>query len=126
MLDDLYQEHIIDHYRHPRNKRTIKNTTLGAKAMNPLCGDVVLLFVRLDGDVVAEAAFQGDGCAISQAATSMLTEHIHGKTVDDLKRLAPGDIYSMLRIPISPGRVNCALLPYKALEDGLTQHALHR
>lgn len=123
MHDELYQEHVMSHYRNPRNKRALDGASFSAEASNPMCGDDITLSVLIDQEgIVADVGFVGDGCAISQAATSMLTEHVKGKHLQDLRVLAPGDIYSMLRIPISPGRVNCALLSYKALSDGLKRY----
>lgn len=117
MHDELYQENILDHYKNPRNKRSISGAHEEAEARNASCGDVGKLLICFDENArVADVAFDGSGCAISQAALSLLTEKIRGKTRSELKLLSPGDIYTMLGVPISPGRVNCALLGYAALE----------
>lgn len=117
MHEDIYQENILDHYKNPRNKRKIAGVHNEAVARNASCGDRGELYICFDDiGTVADAAFQGEGCAISQATLSMLTEKLRGKTLRELKLLSPGDIYTMLGVPMSPGRVNCALLGYAALE----------
>lgn len=120
MNDELYKENILDHYRNPRNKEALSGFDMKGEGVNASCGDKVTFFVKFDDDgKVAGASFEGDGCAISQASTSMLTEKIKGMSRDELKLLSPGDIYDMLGIRISPGRTKCALLPYEALSNGL-------
>jgi len=120
MDDELYKENILDHYRNPRNKDVLSEFDLKGEGVNASCGDKVTFFVKFDGNGnVVRASFEGDGCAISQASTSMLTEKIKGMSKDEVKLLSPGDIYDMLGIKISPGRTKCALLPYEALSNGL-------
>lgn len=120
MDEEIYKENILDHYRNPRNKGEISSADIKGEGRNVNCGDSVVFFVKFgDNDEVRDASFEGDGCAISQAATSMLTEKIKGMSKDELKLLSPGDIYDMLGIKISPGRTKCALLPYEALNKGL-------
>lgn len=117
MHDDIYQENILDHNAHPHNKRVIAGAHFEAEARNASCGDRAILQIIFDKDKRAiDVAFQGEGCAISQAALSMLTDKLKGKTERELKVLSPGDIYTMLGVQISPGRVNCALLGYEALQ----------
>ncbi|MHB8652071.1 MAG: Fe-S cluster assembly sulfur transfer protein SufU [Minisyncoccota bacterium] len=123
MDEEIYKENILDHYRNPHNKDALDEYDLRGGGTNPTCGDELELFIKLDNDSkVVRAAFLGSGCAISQAAASMLTDMINGKTLAELKLLAPGDIYSMLGIHVSPGRANCALLSYRALSEGLKHH----
>lgn len=124
-LQSLYQENIIDHAEHPRNRYAMENSTAHAKGDNPNCGDSGELYITFDNDQkVIKASFTGEGCAISQAGLSMLTELIKGKTLQELKSLMPGDIYAMLGIVITPARVNCALLSYNALEQLLIAYDL--
>lgn len=117
MDEELYKENLLDHNRHPHNKRVISGEHREAEVLNASCGDRALLMLALDENgTVFDAAFQGEGCAVSQAVLSMLTDKIKGMTERGLKLLSPGDIYTMLGVHISPGRVNCALLGYEALE----------
>ncbi|MBI3634504.1 MAG: iron-sulfur cluster assembly scaffold protein [Candidatus Yonathbacteria bacterium] len=117
MNENIYQENIIDHNAHPHNKRIISGAREEAGIRNPLCGDNIILQICFDRTgSVSDVAFQGEGCAISQAGLSMLTDKIKGLNLNQLKLLSPGDIYTMLGVPISPSRANCALLGYAALE----------
>lgn len=121
-MEDIYQENILDHNARPHNKRVIEEVHRESEARNASCGDRAMLQIVVGADGrVADAAFQGDGCAISQAALSMLTDKLKGMTEDELKLLSPGDIYTMLGVAISPGRVNCALLGYEALQKILKE-----
>lgn len=115
-MDDLYRENILDHYRYPRNKGSIDSPDLHYHDVNPFCGDEITIEVKLDGDLIAKAAFDGKGCAISQASASMLTEEIVGMTLDEVKALDKDFIVDMLGIPIGPVRMKCALLPLKVLK----------
>jgi nitrogen fixation NifU-like protein len=116
-MDTLYQENILDHAHNPRNMRVIDNCTCHAKGDNPSCGDTGELYIKIENDIVSDASFVGVGCAISQASLSMMTEYIVGKNVHELKMIMPGNVYEMLGVSITPSRVNCALLSYRALEQ---------
>lgn len=117
MVYDMYQENILDHYQNPRNLGTLPAADLQAKEHNPLCGDSIELFLTLDGaQRVADVRFQGQGCAISQSAISMLTEELKGKHVGDLEKMATKDhIFALLGVPISHARMKCALLSMDVL-----------
>lgn len=118
MNEELYQQNIIDHYKNPHNKGVLSDFSMQSKAFNPTCGDKLSLYIKLGKDnIVQNVSFEGDGCAISIASASMLTEYMKGKTIDNLKLVTPGNIYDMLGVQISPARVNCALLAYKALNN---------
>lgn len=118
-MDDLYRENIIDHYRHPRNKGHLDHPDIHYHDVNPFCGDEITIELKLDGDRIVEAAFDGKGCAISQASASMLTEEVIGKTLDEVKAMSKDDILEMLGIPIGPVRMKCALLALKVLKAGV-------
>ncbi len=108
---DLYSEIILDHFKNPKNKRIITCPDAQANEDNPMCGDKIKIEFKLDKKgKVAEIGFDGAGCAISQAATSMLTEKLIGKTPEQIVKMDNDAIYKMLGIEISPGRVKCALL----------------
>ncbi len=118
-MDDLYREHILDHFKHPRNRGTIENPDITFEDSNPLCGDVIRMDIKLKDGFIEDVKFSGKGCAISQASASMLTEAIKGEKVDNVKAISKEDIFDMLGIPLSPSRVKCALLSLKVLKAGL-------
>ncbi|MBN1317467.1 MAG: SUF system NifU family Fe-S cluster assembly protein, partial [Anaerolineales bacterium] len=104
-MDDLYRELILDHYRNPRNKGKLENADISYEEDNPLCGDHIRLDIRLDSeDRVIDVAWEGDGCAISMASASMLSENIKGKSLDELRHLVKDDIMEMLGIELGPVR----------------------
>jgi nitrogen fixation protein NifU and related proteins len=118
-MDDLYRELILDHYKNPRNKGTLDPHDFTYEDENPLCGDQLRIDVRLDADQrVAEVAFTGRGCAISQASASLLTETLVGKSLDEIKQLSKDDILDLLGIELGPVRLKCALLSLKVLKAG--------
>lgn len=119
-MDDLYREVILDHYKNPRHHGKLDPHDFTYEDENPLCGDQLRIDVRLDetGQRVADVAFSGRGCAISQASASLLTEHIEGKTLDEVKALTKDDILDLLGIELGPVRLKCALLSLKVLKAG--------
>jgi len=119
-MDNMYRENILDHGMKPRNAGGLNPATIDYEVRNPLCGDRLRLTVRIDeNNVVTELGWDGEGCAISQAAASMLGEEILGKSLDEVKLFGKDDIYEWLGIPISANRVKCALLGLKAVNVGL-------
>jgi nitrogen fixation NifU-like protein len=119
MTDSLYREAILDHYRNPRNKGTLEPADYTYEDVNPLCGDEVRIDVRSDGERVTEIRFSGRGCAISQAAASILTEMVDGRPLDEVKAISREDLLDELGVPISPARMKCAMLGLKVLKAGL-------
>jgi len=117
-MEELYKQNILDHYKNPRNKRSIIDAFHGS-GVNASCGDKIDFYVKLENDKAADVSFTGEGCAVSQAAASMLTEKAKGQTLSELLSLSPGDIYTLLGVKISPGRANCALLAYRAFSKAL-------
>jgi nitrogen fixation NifU-like protein len=118
-MDDFYRENILDHYRNPRNKGHLESPTHSHEEHNPLCGDVIRIDLHVnDEQVIDQVGFEGQGCAISQASASMLTEMIQGKTLEEVKKLGKEDILEALGIEIGPVRLKCALLSLKALKAG--------
>ena len=118
-MENLYHEHILDHYRHPRNQGTLEGADISCEQNNPVCGDVVRLDVRLSDGRVSKVRFSGRGCVISMSSASMLTEEILGKTVEELKALRDEDMFKMLGITLGPVRAKCGLLPLRVLQEGL-------
>ncbi|MFZ2487027.1 MAG: SUF system NifU family Fe-S cluster assembly protein [Anaerolineae bacterium] len=118
-MDALYREAILDHYRHPRHKGHLEHADISHFDHNPFCGDEITLELKIVDGIVTDAAFDGRGCAISQASASMMTEEIIGKSLDELKGWTKDDILDLLGIEIGPVRLKCALLPLKALKAGV-------
>jgi nitrogen fixation NifU-like protein len=121
-MDDLYREIILDHYKSPRNHGALEPADARAEGQNPLCGDEVAISVNFDGgNTIHEIRFEGRGCAISQAATSMLTELVQGRSVDEVAAMQKEELLEEIGIPLTPVRLKCALLGL-----GVLKVALHR
>ena len=119
MTDSLYREAILDHYLNPRNRGTLDPADHSYEDVNPLCGDEIRIDVRTDGERVTEIKFSGRGCAISQAAASILTEMVEGRPIDEVTAISREDVLDELGVPISPARMKCAMLGLKVLKAGL-------
>ncbi len=138
-LNDLYRDVIVDHNRRPRNFRPMPDADRHAEGFNPLCGDRLTLFVKLDGETITDVSFQGSGCAISVASASLLTESVKGKSLPEAERLfstmhalltkddagvdlaALGKLGALSGVRDFPARVKCASLCWHTLDA-----ALHR
>lgn len=118
---ELYREIILDHYHDPRNRGRLDHPTATGTAKNPLCGDELTLDVEVKDGIVRKVAFDGVGCAISQASASLLTEEMKGKTPDQLHGLSRDDVFRLLGGPVSQGREKCALLVLSGLDAALKQ-----
>lgn len=119
MTDSIYRELILDHNKNPRNKGTLENPQYTYEDVNPLCGDEIRMDVQTDGERVTEVRFSGRGCAISQAAASILTEMVEGQSLDAVKAISRDDLLDELGVPISPARMKCAMLGLKVLKAGI-------
>jgi nitrogen fixation NifU-like protein len=118
-MEDLYRENILDHYQNPRNYGALENPDISYEDDNPLCGDVIRIDLEVDDkDRIIRVGFSGEGCAISQASASMLTEEILGKTLEQVKLISKDDVLDMLGIQLGPVRLKCALLSLKVLKAG--------
>ncbi len=120
-FDQLYREVILDHYKNPRGHGLLENADAHADGQNPLCGDEVSIYVAFakDGDTIEEVKFSGRGCAISQAATSMLTEMVQGRTAAEVAELPRDALLDEIGIPLTPVRLKCALLGLSTLKLAL-------
>lgn len=118
-MDDLYREVIIEHYKHPAYRGKLDPHDAAFADSNPLCGDHIEITLRIADGKVAEAAFDGHGCAISQASADLLMESIIGKPVEEVKQLNKQDILDLLGIDLGPVRLKCALLSLKVLKAGV-------
>lgn len=114
---DIYKENIIDHYKNPRNKYVIKDPTHIVEEENLLCGDRIKFYLKTNQkNIIEEISFTGEGCAISQATASMLTEILKGKKISFIKRIDFNFIKNLLGVEINPARSKCALLAPAALK----------
>jgi nitrogen fixation NifU-like protein len=137
-LDDLYKEVILDHYKSPRNKRGLPDATVSLHKNNPLCGDEITVHARLGDGRIAEIAFEGQGCSISQASASMMTEAVQGLSTEDAGGMAGefrgmmegrvdpdedqfGDLMALKGVVRYPVRIKCAVLAWDVLEDALRE-----
>ena len=118
-MDDLYQEHILEHYRNPSHKGAPEGNFLAYTAQNRLCGDELTVFLSVEEGKIVHALFSGEGCALSQAAADIVCEEVEGKEVTDAAGLSPGDVYDMIGVPVTPARAACALLGYEAVQGAL-------
>ena len=118
---DLYGEIILDHFQNPRHHGRLEHANLSGRDSNPLCGDQIQLDIQTNSDgTIVDVGFTGQGCAISQAGASMLTEALIGKDLFEAIQISNEDIYKMLNVPISPARVRCALLGLTTLKKTIT------
>lgn len=119
-MDDLYREVIIEHYKNPSYRGKLDPHDISFADDNPLCGDHIQIDLRVDADgKVADARFDGHGCAISQASADLLIESIIGKPIEEVKQLGKQDILDLLGIDLGPVRLKCALLSLKVLKAGV-------
>jgi nitrogen fixation NifU-like protein len=123
VVDDLYREVILDHYKNPRGHGVIEDPDAEAEGLNPLCGDEVSIYVQFaeDGETIDDVKFSGRGCAISQASTSMLMEMVKGRSAKEIAELPKEELLEEVGIPLTPLRLKCALLGL-----GVLKVALHR
>lgn len=135
MIDDLYQETILDHSKRPRNYHPMEDATRKAEGYNPLCGDKLRLYLKMDGDIVQDASFEGSGCAISTASASLMTDSLKGKTRAEAMKLMEkfhdllttdtpaakdlGKLVVFCGVRDYPARVKCATLAWHTLKSAL-------
>lgn len=119
MAFTMYQAQVLDHAKHPRHWGVIEPADARAHVANPLCGDELDVTVQLDGDRLSAIGFDGQGCAISKAAASMLAEASQGKSVEELETLKLEDVIKLLGVPVNSARIRCASLGLEALQQAL-------
>jgi len=120
MDDILYREEILDHYYSSRHRGRLDSPDLSADLDNPLCGDRIHIELELDAEGrIGRVRFDGHGCAISQAAASMLAEHVEGWRLEEVRRFSTGEMLGLLGIPLTSTRQKCGLLAWRALQSAL-------
>ena len=128
-MDNFYRENILDHYRNPKNFGRIENPDVASEEVNSLCGDKIGMQIKFKSQSchggtqvksIEEIGFYGEGCAISTASASMLTEKVKGMEIGNVKKLDAKDILKMLGIELTPTRLKCALLPLEVLHKAIT------
>jgi len=117
--EDLYKKNIIEHYKNPRNFSKLDDFNLNASLSNVTCGDEVEIFLKVEDSIIQDVSFQGRGCAISVAATSMLTEKIKGENLDAVQKLNKKDILRMLGMQERSPREKCGVLGLEVLHKAL-------
>ena len=122
MIDEMYQEIILDYYRNPRNKGVLPHPDIISHDSNTSCGDEITMQVLVKDNRIGNVRFSGKGCAISQAAASMLTEYALGKSLEEVAKFNKADALNLINIPISCMRLKCALLGLKVLKLGVLQY----
>ncbi len=123
-MDDLYRELILEHHKHPHNAGTLNAPTVSKEDSNPLCGDRVRIDLAIESGIITDVRFTGRGCAISQAAASLLTDEIKGKSLDEVRAMTKDDVLDLIGIPLdhNPVRIKCALLPLKVVKAGVYEY----
>lgn len=117
---DIYEEHVLDHYEDPYHRGPLETATHVHAGKNPLCGDVIQIHLRLSPEGrVDEAWFEGQGCVISQASASMLTEKVEGKTLDEVKQFSADEMLELFGPRLTPNRQKCCLLSWKVLQGAV-------
>src|SRR3989339_643699 len=112
---NLYHEEILEHYRHPHHAGTLPDADVIQEEHNPLCGDKLTFYVKFSHNIISDVKFSGEGCAISQATASMLTDEIIGMSIEEIKKLTTKDITNLLGVELGPTRLKCALLSLQGI-----------
>ncbi len=119
----MYQDELIEHYKYPKLRKKLASPDFAAGHYNPSCGDRVTIEGNVTDGIVTDMGFQGSGCVISQAATSMLTEHCLGKSLAEIQQINKDDIIKMIGMELGPTRLRCALLCLEVLKQGIVEYS---
>lgn len=114
--EEMYKEHVLDLYKNPHNFGKLEDASHTHTDHNPVCGDEITMQLIIKDNIVHKVKFSGKGCAIHMAAASLLTDRIKGKSVEEVKQISSKEMIELLKIPISPGRLKCALLSWESLQ----------
>jgi nitrogen fixation NifU-like protein len=122
----VYQEELMDHYHHPRHRGVLPTFDFDSGQYNPSCGDAVSLQAQVQDGIITAIAFEGRGCVISQATASMLAEYALRKSMSQLQDFSVDDLLRLIKIPLGPTRLKCALLSLHALKEGMHKYLKHK
>jgi len=121
---DMYAEQILEHYKHPQNYGMLAGKNVDHEEYNPLCGDKIRMQLFIENNTIKDVKFIGSGCAISQAATSMLTEVVKGKTISEVKHMDREDVMKLLGVEVNPARIKCATIGLKTLKLAIYEYLI--
>ena len=122
LAEDMYREELLECYRNPQNYGRIDRPSVSYRDFNPVCGDEVEVHLRMESGKIAAIGFTGRGCAISQAAASLVTENVKGKSADYARRMKKEKMLDLMPIEVSSLRIKCALLAMKAIQKAIAKH----
>lgn len=122
MNEDMYRENILDHYKKPHHRGKMAGASCSGHAINPFCGDDITFCLKIEGDRIADAKFDGSACAICTAAASMLADEVVGKGAEKARAIGKERVLELLGVSPGPTRLKCALLPLKAFKLALYSH----
>lgn len=125
-MTDMYADIILEHYKHPLNQGSLKNASISHEEYNALCGDRIKVQLLVEKDIITEVKFEGKGCAISIASTSLLTDAIKGKSINQIKKMNKKDVTNLLGIEVNPARIKCATIGLQAIKMALYKFLLKR
>lgn len=121
-MDGIYREQLMEHYKHPQNRGKMEHPDVETTENNPLCGDVIDMQLRVKDGKIRDVKFDGSACAVSIAASSVLTEEVMGKTLEQAKRMSKDELIKLLGVQLTTSRVKCAALPLEALHNLIKQY----
>jgi len=121
-MEEMYKEIILDYYRNPRNSGEISGADIKVHDSNPVCGDTITIYMKIDGKKIKEIKFRGSGCVISLASVSMMCEKLEGKMIEEAEKITKEDIVEMLSIQLSPVRLKCAILGMHIMKKGIEEY----
>lgn len=119
-MSTLYREELLDHFRHPRNSGELADADVSTEVLNPSCGDEIAMHIKVEEDKLVGISFKGKGCVISQAAGSLLTERVRGKSLTEIEVLSKDDMTALVGISLGPTRLRCALLALESLHKAVS------
>lgn len=121
-MDNIYQEELMFHYKNPSNRGKLQGQSLETIANNPFCGDEIKMQLKIKNGIVEDVAYDGDACAVAIASSSILTDEIKGKLIEEVKKITKEDLLELIGVKLTTSRVKCAMLPLEAVESLLSKY----